>query len=41
VLECFQDQHVERAVNQIGFFLRHNGLIDLDSLGKTIVQSFA
>ena len=39
VLERFQDQHVERAVNKVWFFFCHN-VFDLDSLGEWIVQLF-
>jgi hypothetical protein len=40
VLERFEDQHVERSVNEVGFRFRHKGLVDLDSLGEKTVQSF-
>jgi len=41
VLERFQDQHVERAINEVRFFLGHTSFCYLYSLGEKIVQSFA
>ncbi len=36
VLERFQDQHVERAVNEVRFFLGHTLFCYLDSLGEQL-----
>jgi hypothetical protein len=34
MLERFQDQHVERSVNKVGFLFGHKSVAHLDSLGE-------
>src|SRR6266478_4025240 len=40
MLERFQDQHVERSVNEVRFLFRHKNLSSLDSLGVRLFNLF-
>jgi hypothetical protein len=40
MLHSLEDEHVERAVNEIGFFFRHI-CFSLDGLGETMMRPLA